>query len=145
MRFVVIEDGEARRRRLVSLLMALPGAMVVGQASAEVPAMALLRQLDPDVVLLSLDLAHGQGLNVLERICREQLACRVYLIGQLHGDLPGVTCPGYAGIFDRSELEDGLLPRLQREMWRHSEPLRLSPLSDSPPVPSPSPLSGAHA
>lgn len=141
MKIVVVEDCEARRRRLVSLLMALPGAMVVGQASAEAPAMCLLRQLAPDVVVLSLDLAHGQGLNVLERVHREQLDCRVYLMGEL----PGATCPGAAGIFDHSQLDHGLLPRLQAEMWRHSEPLRLPALSDSFTVPSPSPLSGAPA
>jgi AmiR/NasT family two-component response regulator len=134
MKFVVVACDEALRRQLVSLLMALPGAMVVGQASAQAPAMALLRQLDPDVVLLSLDLAHGQGLNLLEWIRREQLGCDVYLIGELggelRGDVPGASCPGAAGIFDRHDLDHGLLPRLQSEMWRHSEPLRLSALSD---------------
>jgi hypothetical protein len=133
MKFVVVEDDEAQRRQLVSLLMALPGAMVVGQASAQAPAMALLRQLDPDVVLLSLDLADGQGLSLLERIHRERLGCHVYLIGEPRGGLRGELrgdLPGAAGIFDRHDLDHGLLPRLQSEMWRHSEPLRLSALSD---------------
>lgn len=129
MKFVVVEDDEAQRRQLVSLLMALPGAMVVGQASAQAPVMALLRQLDPDVVLLSLDLADGQGLSLLERIHRERLGCHVYLIGEPRGELRG-ELHGAAGIFDRHDLDHGLLPRLQSEMWRHSEPLRLSALSD---------------
>ena len=138
MKIVVVEDSEPIRRQLVALLLALPGAMVVGQASAEGPAIALLRQLQPDVVLLDLWLSPGHGLNVLKQMRLEGSLCRAYVITHLPADPYRQLCleAGADDFFDKTRLDIDLLPRLQQEAWLDTGPWRFPDLA----VPCPTPL-----
>ena len=66
----VVEDSAVMRQRVVAALEELPGVHVVGWADREGPAIKAVEDLLPDLVVLDLWLAEGNGLAVLEAVKR---------------------------------------------------------------------------
>jgi DNA-binding NarL/FixJ family response regulator len=64
----VVEDAVQVRKRLVAMLRALPGVMVVGEADSVGAAISGVLGSDTDTVLLDLQLLDGSGLDVLTAI-----------------------------------------------------------------------------
>lgn len=58
--------------RLVTLLEAIDGVEIVGQADTVAAAIRALRQCKPDVMLLDLQLPDGNGLEVLQMMYNER-------------------------------------------------------------------------
>ena len=63
---IVVEDSAPLRVRVVEALEELPGVRVVGVADGADDALAAIRRLKPQLVVLDLRLAQGSGLFVLE-------------------------------------------------------------------------------
>lgn len=68
MKVVLIEDSIPLRERFRALINAIDGAQMVGEAGSEDEALALIAQIQPDVVLLDLWLSTGSGLAVLKQV-----------------------------------------------------------------------------
>ena len=68
LRALVVDDEPAARRRLCRLLTSLPGVAVVGQAGDGLGAIALSRELRPDVVLLDIQMPAPSGLDVVKQL-----------------------------------------------------------------------------
>ena len=83
----VVEDSAVMRRRVVEALEELPGVRVVGWADREGPAIAAVEELQPDLVVLDLWLAEGNGLAVLEAVKRLAAPPRVAVLTN-HSSLP---------------------------------------------------------
>lgn len=64
LRVLLVDDEAPARARLVRLLAAQPGVMVVGEASDGVRALEAARALAPDVVLLDIQMPELDGLAV---------------------------------------------------------------------------------
>lgn len=64
-RVVLIEDSLALRDLLAEMLADAGGVEIVGSADNEPAAIALLRQLHPDLAIIDLELRGGTGLKVL--------------------------------------------------------------------------------
>jgi len=62
---LIIDDSELIRIRLVTLLEAIAGVEIVGQAETVAEGLLALRQFKPDVMFLDLQLPDGNGLEVL--------------------------------------------------------------------------------
>lgn len=62
-RAVVVDDHPVFRLGLTALLGSLPGIEVVGEAATVAEAMAIVAAVDPDVVLMDVDLPDGSGLS----------------------------------------------------------------------------------
>ncbi len=71
MRIVVAEDHEVVRKTLVQLLSAEPDVEVVGEAYTGQMAVALTRQLMPDIVLMDISLPVLSGIDATRAILRE--------------------------------------------------------------------------
>lgn len=65
LRVAIIEDSLNISRRLKELVEAIPGAIVVGQATTETSGVKLCNLENPDVILLDLQLESGTGLGFL--------------------------------------------------------------------------------
>ncbi len=68
LRALVVDDEPAARRRLCRLITSLPGVAVVGQAGDGEGAIALSRELRPDVLLLDIQMPAPSGLDVVKQL-----------------------------------------------------------------------------
>ena len=83
MRLMIVDDFRFIRRHLRTLLGSIPGAEVVAEASSGEEAVALARELRPDVVLMDISLHGMNGLLATETIRRELPGVQV-LIASRH-------------------------------------------------------------
>jgi YesN/AraC family two-component response regulator len=66
--FLIVDDSAVIRRRLVSLLTEVDGVRLVGEASNGVEGADLIRELNPDVVILDIRMPERSGIGLLESI-----------------------------------------------------------------------------
>lgn len=67
-RVFIADDSIVLREHVVDMLRDIPGVEIAGCAEDSLQAVTSIRQLKPDVVLLDLQLPHGNGLEVLRNI-----------------------------------------------------------------------------
>ena len=70
MKVFLVEDSPSIRRLLVRRLDRMQGLRLVGEATGEAQAQALIRWTQPDIVLMDLSLASGSGLHLLPELRR---------------------------------------------------------------------------
>jgi DNA-binding NarL/FixJ family response regulator len=89
-RVYLVEDSPILTKLLVGLIEADSGAMVVGQADSARSALADIRSLAPDVVVLDLHLREGNGVDVIRALRAEPGEARVPILVVLtnHSGLP---------------------------------------------------------
>ncbi len=84
-RVLLADDHAVLRAGLRLLLEAEPDIVVVGEAADGRQAVTLVRELQPDVLLLDLSMPHLGGLDALGELCRLAPECRV-LVLTMHND-----------------------------------------------------------
>lgn len=67
MKILIVDDSRLARKELAGLLEQHPQCEIVGEASDVQSAVAAVNQLQPDLVLLDINLPDGTGFDVLER------------------------------------------------------------------------------
>jgi DNA-binding NarL/FixJ family response regulator len=82
MRLMIVDDFRFIRRHVRTLLGSIPGAEVVAEASSGEEAVALARELRPDVVLMDISLQGMNGLVATETIRRELPAVQVLVMSR---------------------------------------------------------------
>ncbi len=73
MRIVIVDDEPLARERLRRLLAEFPGYEVVGEAGEGAAALALIRETQPDVVLLDIRMPGMDGLQVARHLAEEKM------------------------------------------------------------------------
>jgi DNA-binding NarL/FixJ family response regulator len=76
----VVEDAAEVRKRLTALLRAIPGVAVVGEAESVRGAIEEVPSSGANVLLLDLQLADGNGLDVLAALKPQRPALRVIVL-----------------------------------------------------------------
>ena len=72
MKCFIVDDSELVVERVRALLSNIEGLEFIGQATNAKDAVEAIERLKPDVVILDIRLIGGNGMNVLERIKKEQ-------------------------------------------------------------------------
>ena len=129
----IVEDSLPIRRLLVRRLENLPGIRIVGEASGEDQARAMIEWLKPDTVLLDLSLANGgSGLNVLAQLRQNRYAGRVLVLTHQAEDAYRLACiqAGADGFYDKASgletLFDDLTDMIDQEPHHsHANPASL--------------------
>jgi DNA-binding NarL/FixJ family response regulator len=84
-RIVVVDDHRLVRAGIVSLLEGNSGIEVVGEASDGLSALALMAELDPDVLLLDLTLPGMSGFDVLAHIGESGIRAKAIVLSMHDG------------------------------------------------------------
>jgi DNA-binding NarL/FixJ family response regulator len=98
-RLVVVDDHVLFRRGLISLLEEMPNFQVIGEASNGQEALQLIEKVQPDIVLLDINMPVMNGIEALENIRKLYPAQKVLMltISQNDDDLIGAIIAGANG------------------------------------------------
>jgi len=67
-RVLIVDDHPIVRHGLKTMIDAEPDLMVCGEAESDREARAVLRQLDPDVMIVDVSLAQGDGMDLVREV-----------------------------------------------------------------------------
>jgi DNA-binding NarL/FixJ family response regulator len=79
-RIAVVDDHQAWRREIATLLRARPGLQIVGEAADGGDAVTLARDTDPDLMLLDVGLPTISGIEAARRILAERPGSRILFV-----------------------------------------------------------------
>lgn len=105
LKVVVVDDSLQVQRSLEHLLAAVPGVAVTGCAEDVASALSLIEASRPDVVVLDVDLRHGdKGIDVLRHVTREHPDVKVIAMSNFtwHAVRATYLAAGAQGYFDKS-------------------------------------------
>ena len=86
LRILVAEDHPLFRKGMISLLASVPEFEVVGQAASGGEAVARAAQLQPDVVLMDVQMPEVNGIEATRRILQESPSIRVLVVTMFEDD-----------------------------------------------------------
>ena len=111
MKVFLVEDAPLLRERLEALISSIPGANVVGHAAGAQEAVHGVLSARPDVVVLDLHLAEGNGFDVMRGLRSAQFAPEILVLTNypLDGYRQVAERLGARGFFDKS----GEIPQLR--------------------------------
>lgn len=119
MNVYVVEDAPQVRSRLVAMVRAIPGVSVVGEADSVSAAIAGLEALTPDALLLDLQLADGNGLEVLAAIKPQRPDLHVIVLSNFAtSQYRAASLAAGADVFLDKSQEFGRVPNILRS-WIH--------------------------
>ena len=72
MRLFIADDSEILRERLVDILSEIEGIEIVGQEGDAIRVIAAIERLDPDLVILDIQMPGGNGILVLETLKKKE-------------------------------------------------------------------------
>ena len=99
LRVLLADDHPVFRRGLRMLLDAQPeGAEIVGEASNGVEAVELARELQPDVVVMDLQMPELNGIEATQRIVEESPHIGVLVLTMFEDDGGGLATAARAGV-----------------------------------------------
>jgi len=79
-RVFVADDSAPIRQRLITLLSEIGNVEIVGQAQDVAETITSVRESKPDVVILDIRMPGGNGIDVLENICKKRPAPKVIML-----------------------------------------------------------------
>ena len=124
LRVFLVEDSPAIRERLTETISSLEDVEVIGHAETEADAIAALRTVTCDAVVLDLQLRQGHGFNVLKALRSAPTTPRLIVLV-----LTNYATPQYRGrsmeigadyFFDKSREYDRLCEVLEELVARRS-------------------------
>ena len=117
---LIADDHAIYRKGLRSTLEALDGFCIVGEASSGEKALRLL-DMEPNLLILDLDLGDMNGIRILEEIRRRRLKTKTLVLSAHMDDelVRGVLEAGAAGYLLKNEPESRLVEGLEHLVAGH--------------------------
>jgi two-component system nitrate/nitrite response regulator NarL len=115
---LVVDDHPLFRKGVRQLLSMAPDIEVVGEAGNRIEAMALVREFEPDLILLDLNLKGESGLDILAALKEEDPSRRVVMltVSDSPDDLIGAIRAGADGYLLKDMEPEDLLARLREAL-----------------------------
>jgi len=109
-RIMIVDDHDAVRRGLRNLIEAKPNYAVVGEASDGRSALALARELEPDIAILDYSLPELNGLDLSYQLKREfpRLEILIYTMHEREDLIIDILRAGVRGFVLKSDTEKHL-------------------------------------
>lgn len=85
-RILIVDDHQAIRVGLTSMLGTYPDLQIAGAASSGEEALLLLGRETPDILLLDLRMQHRDGLSVIEEVIRRHAPVRIIVLTSYETD-----------------------------------------------------------
>lgn len=113
-RRVLVVDDHPSFRRCASALLEAEGFEVVGEAEDGVSALAAADRLDPELVLLDIQLPDTDGFEVARRLLAERPALRIVLVSSRDRSEYGplIETSGARGFITKGDLSRQTLERV---------------------------------
>ncbi|HSM99223.1 MAG TPA: response regulator transcription factor [Gallionella sp.] len=92
MNVLIVEDSDAMRKSLRSMLSEFHEVRITGYAADEAAAIEHVNALLPDVVILDLNLLSGSGIAVLKDIKKNHAGIKVMVLTNCNGELYADAC-----------------------------------------------------
>lgn len=110
LRVLIVDDSADVREKLALLLGALPGLVIVGQATDGATALEAVHQLSPDLITLDIRMPGKSGLEVLSELGRDA-SQRVIVLAALMDEEIKDRCLqlGARHVFDKTSSLDQFL------------------------------------
>jgi DNA-binding NarL/FixJ family response regulator len=106
---VLVADDEEPFRELVSILLALEdGIELVGSARDGAEAVALAASLQPDVILMDVEMPGMSGFEATEAITRRDAGARVVILTGTDGDADLARAAGAEGYLTKDRITTDL-------------------------------------
>ncbi len=104
LRILIADDSDLVRRRLVDMLEEIENLEIVGQACQGCQAIAMIRELKPDVVILDIRMPERNGIEVLHDMEKESSRPIVIMLTNYPYEQYQKTCmeAGSNYFFDKS-------------------------------------------
>jgi DNA-binding NarL/FixJ family response regulator len=120
---LLVEDSDLIRERLLSLLHAIPGVHVVGQADTAADAIGQILSLRPHAVLLDIRLKAGSGIEVLNAVKRHVPETVVIMLTNYATPETRKRCQqaGVDHFLDKSNEFQNIRPILEQLQFDHSQ------------------------
>jgi DNA-binding NarL/FixJ family response regulator len=130
LRIIVVDDHAVVRRGVRALLESQPGWEVVAEATTGREAVALARQLRPDIVILDLSLPELNGLDATRQILKEAPRTEVLVLTMHHSEelARNVLHVGARGYVLKSDADDDLIAAV--ESLRQHRPFLTSTVTE---------------
>lgn len=92
MNVFIVEDSEAMRANLRTMLSEFHDVNIVGYSADESAAVEHINTLLPDVVILDLNLESGSGIGVLKNVKKHHAGIKVMVLTNCNDEIYAETC-----------------------------------------------------
>jgi len=115
-RVVLADDHAGVRKGIRSVLERASGIRVIGEAVNGVEAIERVRELDPDVLVLDMEMPVLDGLGVIEQIAREETSVKILVLSAYNEPhyIDGVLDYGVAGYITKDEVPQQLVESIRK-------------------------------
>ncbi len=123
LKVLLVDDYERVRRSLASFLTKQRGVQVIGEAASGDEAIAETERLQPDLVLMDLEMPDRGGIEAMREIKMRAPRTRVVILSPYGGEIYRKMAWGNAadGFIDKSSMKQDLLQILLNEQDRLSD------------------------
>ena len=120
---LLADDNESFRCLLTSFLGSHDGVDVVGEAEDGLEAVRQAERLNPDLVLMDLEMPVKDGFEATREIKRRMPKTRVVILSAYSSDVYRRAARefGADGFIDKNSMKDALLSLLMEERARHAD------------------------
>ncbi|AMV18298.1 response regulator transcription factor [Planctomyces sp. SH-PL14] len=115
-RIVIVDDHELLRLGIAHLIRSRAGWELCGEAAESLEALQMVRDVVPDLAIIDLRLARGDGLELIKRIRDAVPACRMLVLSMQEEDLFAERAlrAGAHGFVSKQEPVPVLLEAIER-------------------------------
>mgnify|MGYP001226903676 CR=1 FL=1 len=108
-RVVVVDDHKIVRQGIIAYLNTVQSIEIVGEASSGHEAVELVRDLQPDVVLMDLVMENGTGVDATKEIMRFLPDCKIIILTSYYDDekvFPAIEAGAFSYLLKTASAND---------------------------------------